>query len=430
MKKIYTTTAKNTLDGTKDIINDVLTEFLRESAQKMLKVAIEAEVTAFISNHTLKMADGQQRLVRNGYLPKRGIQTGIGEINVTVPRVRDRVKTEEDKLIFSSNLVPKYMRRTVTLDVLLPLLYLKGISEKDFQDALEPLLGSNAKAISPSVISKLKSSWLEEYHHWEKKDLTNKKYVYFWADGIYLSARMESEKSCLLVIIGADGYGNKELVGLTDGFRESKESWKSLLRDLHDRGLTTAPKLATGDGALGFWGALDAIYPTTKHQRCWVHKTVNVLDKLPKSQQAKAKSMLHDIYMAETKKAAEEAFDQFIETYNIKYHKAAECLAKDRDVLLAFYDFPAEHWVHLRTTNPIESTFATVRHRTKKSKGCFSRNTILACVFKLCVEAEKRWKKLCGANRLQEIINDVKFIDGVADYEAKNSPQQKIVEAA
>ena len=414
----------------KQMVQDHLTTFLRESAQKMLQVAIEAEVQGFIESYkTLALAEGQQRVVRNGYQPERSIQTGIGDVKVKLPRVRDREESEE-KIQFHSQLIPKYMRRTATLEVFLPLLYLKGISTGDFMQVMEPILGHQARSISPSVISQLKAGWIEEYTVWQKEDLSSKRYVYWWVDGIYFTARMESEKTCLLVIVGADCQGKKELVGLMDGFRESKESWLELLNSLQRRGLKKGPELAVGDGALGFWGALQEIYSQTKQQRCWVHKTGNILDKLPKSQQPKSKSMLHDIYLAPTRKEATEAFNIFIENHQLKFPKATECLLKDREVLLAFYDFPAEHWQHIRTTNPIESTFATVRHRTKRSKNCFSRETILASVFKLCKEAEKRWKKLYGYKRLADVINLVKFIDGVPNEKNEDNLQQQNLEAA
>lgn len=414
----------------KSIIEDHLTEFLKESAQKMLKAAIEAEVNEFLKTHEhLTLPAGQQRIVRNGYQPERMIQTGIGNIEVKLPRVRDRESVEE-KIQFHSQLIPKYMRRTVTLEVMLPLLYLKGISTGDFTQVMEPVLGAQAKALSPNVISRLKADWLEEYKVWQKQDLSCKRYVYWWADGIYLTARLESEKTCMLVIVGADKDGKKELVGLMDGFRESKQSWLELLHQLKQRGLILGPELAVGDGALGFWGALQEVYPYTQTQRYWVHKTVNVLDKLPKSQQAKSKSMLHDIYLAPTKKEANDAFDLFIKAHELKFAKASECLLKDKDSLLTFYHFPAEHWQHIRTTNPIESTFATVRHRTKKSKNCFSRDTIMACVFKLCKEAEKRWKRLYGYKRLADVINLVKFIDGVPENKNASNQTQQNVEAA
>ena len=415
--------SKDTVISLENPVQDVLTLFLRESAQKMLQLAVELEVNEFIATYQgQRLEDGRQRVVKNGYLPERKIQTGIGSIEVKMPRVRDREPTEA-KVHFSSYWLPKHLRRTATLDVWLPILYLKGISTGDFQTVLEPLLGKNAACLSPAVISRLKAGWLEEYQAFLKQDLSQRRYVYWWVDGIYLSARMEDEKTCMLVIVGADSSGKKELVGLIDGFRESKDSWLELLRDLKSRGLKRGPELAVGDGSLGFWGAVSECYPTTQWQRCWVHKTRNVLDKLPKALQAKAKAALHEIYLAQTQADAEKAYQQFIETYQLKYPKATACLEKDKEALLSFYQFPAEHWASIRTTNPIESTFATVRHRTVKSKGCFSRDTIMASVFKLIQEAEKRWKKLYGHQRLADVINLVKFVDGVP---AKEQPQQNL----
>ena len=379
----------------------------------MLQIAIEQEVDEFVATYQdKKLADGRQRIVKNGYLPERGIHTGIGTVQVEMPRTRDR-SSEAEKIVFASNWIPKHMRRTATLDVWLPLLYLKGISTGDFQRVLEPVLGKGASSLSPGVICKLKSGWLNDYQIFLKQDLTKKRYVYWWVDGIYLSSRMEEEKTCMLVIIGADEQGNKELVGLIDGFRESKDSWLELLQDLKQRGLAYSPELAIGDGSMGFWGAIAEIYPQTKWQRCWVHKTCNILDKLPKALQAKAKAQLHDIYLAPTSNEADKAFNKFISNYQLKYPRATECLAKDRETLLTFYSFPAEHWQSIRTTNPIESTFATVRHRTVKSKNCCSRDTIIASVFKLLQEAQKRWKKLYGYQRLADVINLVKFVDGL-----------------
>lgn len=393
--------------------SDILTTIIRQSAREMIACAIEAELQEFIKQHAeLINADGKQQIVRNGYLPERKITTGIGSVDVKVPRVRDR-GSDIEKVKFNSNIVPKHLRRSSSIEDLLPLLYLRGISTNDFQDTLEPLLGKNAKNISPGVVSKLKSSWENEYNNWRKNDLAGKKYAYWWADGIYLRARMETEKNCALVIIGVTPEGVKELVGLEIGYRESTDSWKELLLDLKSRGLDIAPLLATGDGALGFWGALSLLYPTTKHQRCWVHKTNNILDKLPKSLHSKAKRIIQDIYMSATRSEARKIIKKFVKQYGDKYPKAAKCLLKDEDALLAFYDFPAANWQHIRTTNPIESTFATVRHRTYKAKGCFSQTTILTMVFKLCLGAEQRWKKLYGYKELEELCNGTTFEDGV-----------------
>lgn len=404
-------------------IKDVLTEVLRSGARQLLAVAIEAEVEEFLSAHN--SAEGKARFVRNGYLPEREIQTGIGEVVVEVPRVRDR-NPSVDKILFSSSVVPKYLRRSTSMNEFLPLLYLKGISTNDFVSALTPLFGENAKNLSPGVISRLKADWEDEYAIWCKRDLSKHCYVYWWADGIHLHARMEDSAECVLVIVGVTEQGNKEILAIEGGHRESKESWLTLLRNLKERGLKVAPKLAVGDGALGFWGALTEAYGETKHQRCWFHKMGNVLDKLPKSQQLQATKQLQEIWMASTREDAYKAFDFFIKTYEAKYPKATDCLAKDKEELLAFYDFPAEHWGHIRTTNPIESTFATVRHRTYKSKGCFSRTTILTMVFKLCESAQERWIKLRGFNYLAEVIRGIKFINGVKESEKINSVNKEV----
>lgn len=402
-----------------NIVNDTLTEFLKESAQKMLKEAINQEVEEFLNSHQSKtMSNGNQQFVRNGYLPDRDIQTGIGKIKVRVPRVRDRGNSDTK---FSSNLIPRYMRRTVSLDVLLPLLYLKGISTKDFADSFEPILGKKPQNLSPNVICRLKENWYKNYELWQKKDLSDKNYVYFWVDGVYLQARMESEKNCILVIVAADEYGRKELLALNDGFRESKECWKNLLLDLKERGLSSFPKLAVGDGALGFWGAITEIFPSTKQQRCWVHKTSNILSKLPQSVQSKAKQLIHNIYLAASREDADLAWHKFVREYEHKYSKVVECLVKNKEELLAFYDFPAEHWIHLRTTNPIESTFATVKHRTRKSKNCFSRKTLIAATHKLFIEAQKRWNPIRGKHRIPQVINMEKFIDGIHIHEIQNT---------
>jgi putative transposase len=393
---------------------DRLTDVLRDGARALLAQAVEAEVAGFLGEHADKRTDdGRQRLVRHGHLPERSIMTGIGAVEVCVPRVRDRLSGTDDRIRFSSAILPPYSRRSKSLEVLIPILYLKGISTGDFAEALSALLGPNAGGLSASTIVRLKEVWADEHARWLKRDLSVKRYVYFWADGIYVQARLEDEAQCLLVIIGATPEGKKELVGLADGLRESAHSWRDLLLDLKRRGLSSGPRLAVGDGALGFWKALDEVWPTTRAQRCWVHKTANVLNKLPNSLHTKAKGALHNIWMAETRKDAEAALDVFIETYSRKYEKAAECVAKDRDALLAFYDFPAEHWKHLRTTNPIESAFATVRHRTTRSKGCLSNKTALAMIFKLAQAAEKSWRRLKGYSLLPKVILGVKFNDGI-----------------
>lgn len=390
-----------------------MTSLIRHSAREMIACAVEAEFQEFMNQHAdLINTNGKQRIVRNGYLPERQITTGVGSVDVKVPRVRDR-GDEQEKIKFNSKIVPKHLRRSASIEDLLPLLYLKGISTNDFQDTLTPLLGKNAKNVSPGVISRLKSSWDNDYNSWRKRDLSGKQYAYWWVDGIYLQARMEEAKNCVLVIIGVTPEGVKELVGLEIGFRESKDSWKELLLDIQSRGLEASPLLAIGDGALGFWGALNEVHPTTAHQRCWVHKTANILDKLPKNLRSKAKSNIQDIYMSATRSDARKVIKNFIKKYGNKYPKAAECLLKDEDALLAFYDFPAANWIHIRTTNPIESTFATVRHRTYKAKGCFSQTTILTMVFKLCHGAEIRWKKLYGYKEVAELLNGAIFEDGI-----------------
>ncbi len=393
-------------------VADALTEVLRQGARELLQQAVEGEVAEFIARHReLKDERERQRVVRNGYKPERTIQTGIGEVAVKAPRVRDR----EGEIKFRSSILPAYLRRTRSIEELLPWLYLKGLSTGDFSEALAALLGKDAPGLSAATISRLKEVWKGEYERWSKRDLTGKEYVYLWADGVHFGVRLEDASQCILVVIGATGDGKKELVAMLDGYRESAQSWKELLLDLKQRGLTVDPKAGVGDGALGFWKALPQVFGSTREQRCWVHKTANVLNKLPKGQQAKAKAALHEIWMAESRAAAEQAFDHFLSSYEAKYPKATECLAKDREPLLTFYDFPAEHWPHLRTTNPIESTFATVRLRTVKTRGCVSRTGILAMVFKLTKSAEQRWRKLKGAAHLAQVIKGVRFKDGLQE---------------
>jgi putative transposase len=393
---------------------DPLTEVLRNGARALLAQAVEAEVSSLLSCHADKLTDdGRRRLVRHGHLPEREIMTGIGPVAVRCPRVRDRGGEGCERIRFSSAILPPYARRSKSLEVLIPILYLKGISSGDFADALIALLGRDAGGLSASTIGRLKEAWSEEHARWSKRDLSAKRYIYFWVDGIHVQARLEDTAQCLLIIIGATPEGRKELVGLTDGVRESAQSWRELLLDLKRRGLSIGPELAVADGALGFWQALEEVWPNTRGQRCWVHKTANVLNKLPNSQQPKAKRALQEIWMAETKKDALAAFHAFVETWGVKYDKAVECLIKDRDALLAFYDFPAEHWKHLRTTNVIESSFATVRHRTVRSKGCLSNKTALAMIFKLAEAAEKSWRRLNGHNQLPKIILGIKFTDGI-----------------
>ncbi len=398
---------------------DALTELVRKGARQIIVEAVEAELQEFLAQYQdLKDEQGRRAVVRNGYLPERTIVTGVGEVEIQVPKVRDRTSSG---IKFNSSLLPPYLKRAQSVEEVLPWLYLKGVSTGDFSEALASLLGAQAQGLSASTISRLKAKWIEEHQQWQKRSLTGKHYVYVWADGIYFNIRNEDDRQCILVIIGVTDTGNKELLGLEAGFRESELSWKPLLLRLQDQGLKVAPELAVGDGALGFWKALAQVFPTTKTQRCWVHKTANVLNKLPKSQQPQAKSALHDIYLAATKDEANTAFNRFIKTYEAKYPKAVECLVKDREALLAFYEFPAEHWVHLRTTNPIESTFATVRLRTDKTRGCVSQDSILSLVFKLVQSAQKRWLRIRGFKRLGEVIEGVKFKDGIRVDQSANS---------
>ena len=393
-------------------VADALTEVLRLGASSLLQEAVEAEVAAVIARYQAEKDErGRQRVVRNGYKPERTIQTGIGDVKVKAPRVRDR----QGEIKFSSSILPPYLRRTKSIEELLPWLYLKGLSTGDFSTALTALLGQDAAGLSASTISRLKEVWKEEHQRWSKRELAGKHFVYIWVDGVHFGVRLEDASQCILVVIGATVDGKKELLAMLDGYRESAESWKELLLDLKQRGLMIDPKVAIGDGALGFWKALPQVFGTTREQRCWVHKTANVLNKLPKGQQAKAKAALHEIWMAESRAIAEQAFDQFLTTYEVKYEKAAECLAKDRLALLTFYDFPAEHWPHLRTTNPIESTFATVRLRTAKTRGCVSRAGILAMVFKLTKCAEQNWRKLKGHARLAQVVQGIRFKDGLQE---------------
>jgi putative transposase len=394
--------------------SDVLTDILRQGAQQLLSQAISAEVADWIEGRREHVdAQGRQGVVRNGFLPQRTILTGLGEVTVRQPRVRDR-RPSGERESFSSQILPPYLRKTKSVEELIPWLYLKGISTGDFNEALAALLGPQAKGLSATTVTRLKGIWQEEYQTWSKRSLKDKRFVYVWADGVHFNIRLgEKDRPCILVLMGATADGTKELIAIQEGLRESEQSWRALLLDCKERGLEIAPELATADGALGFWKALPQVWPTTRGQRCWVHKTVNVLDKLPKGQQGQAKEMLHDIWMAASRADAEKAFDLFVKTWEGKYPKATACLAKDRGVLLTFYDFPAEHWMHIRTTNPIESTFATVRLRTDKTKGCGTRTACETMVFKLLESAAKGWRKLNGSALLPDVIQGVKFVDGV-----------------
>jgi putative transposase len=385
----------------------------------MLQEALNAEVQEFLDRHRDRLDEAGKRLVvGNGHLPSREILTGAGPLEIRQPRVRDNSANKEDRVRFSSGILPSYLRRSKSVDELIPWLYLKGISTGDFAEALQSLLGEHAKGLSPNVVVRLKEKWGSEYDEWNRRDLNAKQYVYVWADGIHVNVRLEDEgnqRQCILVLMGATADGHKELIAVQDGYRESEQSWSELLVDLKQRGLTMAPQLAIGDGALGFWAAIRKVYGETREQRCWMHKTGNVLNKMPKSVQARAKLDLHEIWMAETLANAEKAFDTFLEKYQAKYQAACECLRKDRDVLLAFFAFPAEHWKHLRTTNPIESTFASIRLRHRKTKGSGTRRTSLAMMFKLAQSAQKRWRRLNGHEKIVPLLEGKKFIDGVQE---------------
>jgi transposase-like protein len=392
--------------------NNLLEEIIREGARKVLQAAIEHEVGTYIDMFKeFRDERGKRMVVRHGFLPERDLLTGIGPLSIKQPRVRDKREGKS----FTSAILPRYMRRVPSLDNLIPVLYLKGISTGDFTEALEAILGENAKGLSASTIVRLKKQWEQDFRQWARRDLTGSRYVYFWADGIHFNVRLEdteNKRQCILVIIGARTDGTKELVAVLDGYRESKLSWMELLSSLKERGLSQGPKLAIGDGALGFWAALRETYPECEEQRCWVHKTANILDKMPKSVQPKAKQRIHDIYLAPTKEQALVAYNSFLTLYNKKYPEACECLSKDKDVLFTFYDFPAEHWVHIRTTNPIESTFATVRLRTEKTKGCGTRLATLTMIFKLVLETQKTWKRIKGYRLIPKVLDGETFVDG------------------
>jgi transposase-like protein len=393
-----------------EISEDPLTELLRHGARQLIVDAVEAELQELLGQHAaLRNEKGHLQVVRNGYLPEREILTGIGSVTIRVPKVRDK---SGQGIKFNSTLLPPYLRKTRSVEEVLPWLYLKGISTGDFQEALQALFGSDAKGLSASAISRCKQIWEEEHESWSRRSLKNKQYVYIWADGVYFNIRSDDARQCILVIIGVTEQGRKEFIAIEDGYRESEQSWSELLLRMKAQGLGHFPELAVGDGALGFWKALSKVFPKTVHQRCWVHKTANVLNKLPKAVQPKVKQALHEIWMAPTKEDAYKAFDVAISTYSAKYPKAMECLEKDKDEMLAFYDFPAPHWQHIRTSNPIESTFATVRLRTAKTRGCVARHTILAMVYKLGQSAQKRWRKLRGFKLLAEVIRGVQFKDG------------------
>jgi len=398
---------------------DLLSTMLREGAQELIAKAVQEEFAEFLARfageHT---ADGRAAVVRNGFQPERQVLTGIGPVSVQIPKVRSRT---EASAVFRSALVPPYVRRAKSLEVALPWLYLHGVSTGDMQQALAALVGPEAAGLSASVVARLKGHWSQEYQNWRRGKLGQDRWVYLWADGIYSGLRGEDARLCALVIIGVNERGQKKFLAIEDGVRESTQSWREVLLDLKRRGLALAPYVAVGDGALGFWAALEELYPETRHQRCWKHKTSNILNYLPRSLQPKAKSALHEIWMAETRPDAEGAFDHFVATFGAKYPKATECLVKDRTQLLTFYDFPAEHWIHLRTSNPIESTFATVRHRTDRTKGCLTRDGMLAMIFKLGMGAERTWRRLRGFHWLAKVIEGVKFRDGIEVQEQRSN---------
>jgi transposase-like protein len=400
------------------LAQDVLTDILRQGAQQLLAKSIEAEVADWVDRHEqCRDAAGKRQVVRNGHLPERTISTGVGQVTVQQPRVHDRRRASEREK-FSSAILPPYLRKTKSIEELIPWLYLKGVSTGDFSEALAALLGPDAKGLSATTITRLKGVWEQEHQEWSKRSLAGKEYAYVWADGVHFNIRLEGGRQCMLVLMAATADGKKELIAIQDGHRESEQSWKELLLDVQARGLTIEPKLAIGDGALGFWKAVRQVWPETAEQRCWVHKTANVLDKLPKSVQAKAKEMLHEIYLAPSRAEADKAFDLFVRTHEAKYPKATECLGKDRTELLRFYDFPAEHWMHLRTTNVIESVFATVRLRTEKTKGSGTRVACLTMVFKLMQSASRRWRALNGSALIAEVIKGVVFVDGIRKEDA------------
>jgi len=401
--------------GAEEEGRSLLDELVFQGAREMLRVALEAEVEEFLEQHRdARDGEGRRQVIRNGHLPERKVVTGAGAVPVRRPRIRDLRGVEDPESVrFESKILPRYLRRSKSIDELIPWLYLRGISTSEMRQALEALVGQNARNLSASVVTRLTAKWTAEYEEWRRRDLSSKEYVYVWADGVHFNIRLGEDRQCILVLIGATREGQKEILAIEDGYRESKQSWREILLDLKRRGLRRAPKLAVGDGALGFWSALEEVFPSTRAQRCWVHKTANVLNKLPKRLQARGKAALHEIWMAESRDVAGVAFDGFIEKYEAKYPKAVACLAKDREALLAFYDFPAEHWRHLRTTNPIESTFSTVRHRHGRTKGSGTRAACLAMVFQLMRCAEKKWRKLNAAALTVRVAQGDTFVDGI-----------------
>ncbi len=389
-----------------------LEEVVREGARQMLAQALELEVSEYLQKHADKTDEtGRRMVVRNGYLPQRQLLSGVGPLTIRQPRVDDRALANGQEERFSSSILPKYLKRMPSVSNLIPVLYLKGISTGDFTEALAAILGPAAPGLSATNIVRMKAGWEAEYRQWCKRRLS-KRYVYLWADGMYTNVRLDDERSCILMIMGADERGDKELLAVSDGFRESAASWKEMLLDLKERGLTVTPKLAIADGALGFWAALRQVYPDCGEQTCWFHKSGNVLDKLPKSVQSKAKAMLRQMWQAPSREEALRAYHHFGQSWQDKYPKAVACLKRDEAALFRFYDLPAAHWIHIRTTNPIESTYATVRHRTRRTKGCGSRTATLTMVWRLALEAQKTWRRLTGAQQLSLVMQGVKFVDG------------------
>ena len=395
----------------------ILDELVREGARRMLQAALEEEVNSFLAANSAKVdASGRRLVVRNGYMPSRELVTGAGSLAVSQPRVRDKSPDSEDRVTFTSNILPPYLRRSKAIDELIPWLYLRGVSTGDFSEALQCLTGSPVDGVGPNTIVRLKEKWTDEYDAWNKRDLSEKQYVYVWADGIHVHVRLEdqeNQRQCILVLMGATADGHKELIAVRDGFRESEASWTELLSDIKARGLKVEPRLAIGDGALGFWAAVRKVFLKVREQRCWFHKSANVVNRLPKSVQPRAREAIQEIWMAETREDAYKAFDRFGELYGAKYPKAWECLQKDKEELLAFYDFPAEHWKHLRTTNPIESTFATIRLRHRKTKGSGTRKASLMMMFKLAEAAAKSWRRLDGAVHIIALLEGRKFVNGI-----------------
>ncbi len=394
-------------DAERDDFALVLDELVSEGARRMLIAGLETEVADYIARHEqLVDAEGHRFVVRNGKAAERTLVTGAGALKVRAPRVHDR----RDGHRFSSGILPRYARRSPKVGDVLPVLYLRGLSTGDFAPALEEFFGSDT-GLSASTIGRLLETWSDEYQAFERRDLSGSDYVYVWADGVNFRIRLEEDRLCCLVVIGVKADGTKELLACSDGYRESTESWAEVLRGLKARGMT-APMVAVGDGALGFWAALADVFPNTREQRCWVHKTANILDALPKRLHRQAKAAIHEIYQAETRTDADVAIDGFIRVYGDKYPKAVAKLTKDRDVLLTFYDFPAPHWIHLRTTNPIESTFATVKARTRVTKGAGSRRRGLVMAYKLLDAAQDRWRKVNSPELVALVRAGIEFKDG------------------